>query len=81
MGEGAIALIDLSKQLDADESGWVKRAVIEQLAQAQREIKTSMNAGLAPEEFAVANRLSMALLSAEHVVENYWGRKHSAKSP
>ena len=65
---------DLNAALQSDPDGHVLREVKDALETAKADLKKTMDKGLSPDEFKVANNLHMACQTARDLVEQFWSQ-------
>ena len=66
------AMLALEQNLMNDGDGGYQKALLERLERAETSVKTTINRGLPPDDFAVATRFRAALEAAHAVVEKLW---------
>ena len=60
---------DLSEAITHDESGTFAEGVVQYFSNSKTDIKTSLDAGVAPEDFEKLTRLNASIEVAERVVD------------
>jgi len=77
MQEEPIVMLDIEATLKEDSDGEAAKKIAESFQGEAREIKAQMDAGMAPDEFAVAEKMKSSLETAAAVVKVYQGRENS----
>ena len=65
---------DVSAALAADPDGHALRGIKDALESARANLKKTMDKGLSPVEFTVANNLHTACQTARDLVEQFWSQ-------
>lgn len=69
-------IVDMEARFAADASGEYLTELQTRFQSELANLKRQLAAGLAPDEFAVANQLKEALEAADVVVTRVWDRQH-----
>ena len=75
--EETIVMLDLEQALINDTSGEHKASLVSQLEAESGTLKRGMDAGLAPDDFAVAEKFQEALKTASRVVRLFHAASHA----
>lgn len=67
-------VLDLDRRLAADESGWERDALLEQLREYRRETRRQLDKGVPPERYAALNATIAALDAAIEILPLLWVR-------
>jgi type III secretion system YseE family protein len=65
---------DVSAALKTDPNGHVLREIKNALESAKSNLKKSMDKGLSPDKYTVANNLHKACQTARDLVEQFWSQ-------
>lgn len=80
MISGRPELVDMEGRLTTDADGVYRDDICRQLQQSVVVVQQQLQAGLAPEDYATAERLKEALVAAETIVRQYWAAVHNNES-
>ena len=77
MQEEPIVMLDIEATLKDDSDGKAAKKIAESFQGEARDIKTQMDAGMAPDDFSVAEKMKSTLETAAAVVKAYQARENS----
>jgi hypothetical protein len=72
----AINFTEMEERLAADAAGTYRDQVVARFNNEFQELKRQIDAGLAPADFEVAQKLNLAVTTAVVVVNKVWERLH-----
>lgn len=76
MSEQITTFLEIEQKLSKDSEGTEKKALIERLLGQAQDTKRALDAGLAPDDFAAANKFRDACDVAAVTVGKVWTRMH-----
>lgn len=74
----AINLTEMEERLAADAAGTYRDQIVARFNNELQDLKRQTDAGLAPADFEVAQKLNSAIAAAVAVVTKVWERLHRA---
>lgn len=69
-----IQMVEMEAALRADADGSFRASILEKLLLYRQEVKSAMDRGVSPDEFARLEKLHASLTAAEEVVNKLWWR-------
>jgi type III secretion system YseE family protein len=72
----AINLVEMEERLAGDAAGTYRDQIVARFNNQLQDLKRQIDAGLAPADFEVAQKLNSALTAAVAVVDKVWQRLH-----
>lgn len=70
----ADTVLDLDRRLAADDAGWERDSLLEELREFRRETRRQLDKGVPPERYAALNATIAALDAAVEILPLLWGR-------
>ena len=76
MEKEKFSMLGMEDQLQQDDTGSYKKALLEQLDELNTQLKAAMDKGLAPTDFEAVQAVKLGTDACARVVENIWEGQH-----